>query len=78
MNYNGDPRHDEIYTLIKIYQEHNPVIKEAKRWLDYPEHIARLLAELRKFCEDEGINFSECLDNSWDYELETEDNEQHF
>ena len=74
----GDTRHNEIYYLIKGYQERNSVIAEKKQWSNYPEHIARLLCELRKYCNDEGINFNECLNSSWDYEIETQDNELHF
>lgn len=71
-------QHNLIYSLIKTYQEKTPKIAIAKQWSKYPEHIARLLWDLRAYCDYEGINFNECLDDSWDYELDTQNDEQHF
>lgn len=57
----GDERHNEMQTLIKIYQAHHPDIVNEKKWSDYPKHISMLLADLRVYCTDEGMDFDMLL-----------------
>lgn len=57
------PSLDLIFRLIKLYQELTPARAEKKKWSDYPDHISSLLFDIRTYCESEGINFDECLNN---------------
>lgn len=66
----GDERHNEMYTLIKIYQENHPDIIRERKWSDYPKHISMLLADLRNYCTDEGMDFDDLLFKSLIYQEE--------